>query len=447
MGREYEEERLFSEKIDRLLAGEKIRTDEIQDGDLRSALDFAQKMIDLRAAPSVQFESRLKAGLLQQLNEKENNRAARQGWFWKLIPSQPLFQAVAVLAVMFIVGGVLWATLFRPAGQLVVQAPGITPPITSAPFSPVPAATTVAAATTAAAPAAVAATTAPAPTAVPATTAPPIMTTAPASQPSPTAAPSAPGGNVYLRSSASTDKDAYLPGELINIQVKLTNITQQPVVLKEFPPSLSLMQSDSRKPVYTFNSGPVSRTLSPGETAAYNMAWNQIDDKGRHVSPGGYYLEMEEVYRQGQSVRMDLASPVYFQILPPPSSSGGTGGSTRGLHMPLTVNGITVTLLQLEFTASGVTVTAFITPPPDYSLKQNGAGLSPSIDYRTQARYAVNGSWFEKTEQALVEYFAEGMLQTWFIPLQSPAEITDLDLVIDNVGNWAGPWEFRIAVK
>jgi hypothetical protein len=438
MGREYEEEKLFTEKIDRLLAGEKIRTDEIADGDLRSALDFAQKMIDLRAAPSVQFESRLKAGLLQQLTEKENNRAARQGWFWKLIPSQPLFQAVAVLAVMFIVGGVLWATIFRPAGQLVVQAPGITPPVTYAPFTPAPAATTT--------PAAAATTAAPATTVIPATTAPPIMTTAPASTPTPTVTVAAPGGIVYLRSSASTDKAAYLPGELINIQVELTNITHQPVVLNEFPPTLSLMQSESQKPVYTFNAGLVSRTLAPGETIAYNIAWNQLDDKGRHVSPGGYYLELEEVYRQGQSVHMDLVKPAGFAILPA-SYAGGAQRSVEGINRPLTLNGITVTLQQIEFNSAGITLSAFITAPPDYVLKDSAAGLSSAVDYRTQARYAVNGSWFAKTEPSFVEYFGSGMQQTWFIPLQSPAEITDLNLVIDNIGSWAGPWEFRITLK
>ncbi len=35
MGREYEEERLFSEKLDRLLAGEEIQIDAAMDDDLQ----------------------------------------------------------------------------------------------------------------------------------------------------------------------------------------------------------------------------------------------------------------------------------------------------------------------------------------------------------------------------------------------------------------------------
>jgi hypothetical protein len=443
MGREYEEERLFSEKLDRLLAGEDVLKEEIPGDDLRSALDFAQKIVSLRAVPTPQYSANLKARLLRKLQEREERRTLRQGWFWQLIPTQPLFQALAVIAIVFVVGGILWATMFRPVEPVIVQKPGITPPVGwTPPVTWAPAATTTAPAapTTAAA-------AAPVPTAAASTTAAaPVPTTAaPATYPAATQGPY--GSTIYLRSSASTDKDAYLPGEPVKIRVDLKNVTSQPVMLKEFPPVLSLMQSDTQQPVYTFGAGETAKVIAPGQTLSYNLTWDQLDAKGRHVLPGGYYLEMEEMYRQGQSVQMQLSSPVSFQILPSPSSSGGTGKPIEGINRPLTVNGITVTVQQLEFTARGVTVSAFITPPPDYVLKQDKTGLDADLDYRTQARYSVDGSWFQKTEPSLVEYFASGMKQTWFVPLPPGTEVSVLNFTLDNIAGWAGPWEFVMAFK
>jgi hypothetical protein len=438
MGREYEAERLFCAQLDRLLAGEDVvvRPDETYgepDGtyndDLRSALDFARKMAGLRVVPDPRFSAGLKARLLQELQEKEERRAAGQGWSWRwlgqLFPSRPLFQAVTVLAVVLIVSGILWATVFRPTQELMVSGPGKTPPAAYGPIATTPPATTMAA------PAA--------PTAVASATSAPV--------PAPSSAPPAPGLNVYLSASASTDKAAYQPGETVRIQVSLKNIASQPVTLKEFPPLLSLMQSDTRQPVYTFQSGKLSRTIPPGETVNYSLTWDQLDARGRHVSPGGYFLELEEVYRQGLSMPMDLASPVYFQVLPPPSSTGGAGRPVEGLNRPLTMSGITVTLQHLELTERGVTISAFNSPPPDYVLKQDSTGLNPTIDYRTQARFSVDGSWFEKTQPSLVEYFAGGMKQSWFLPLSSPDQVSKLDFILDNIAGWQGPWEFVITLK
>ncbi len=110
MGREYEEEKLFSEKIDLLLAGKGVDNGPDVAEDERTAVEFARKMTDLRVSPSPAFQSYLKAKLLENLHEQET---ASRGWFWKLVPREPLWQAVAVIAIMCVVGGILWGTLFR----------------------------------------------------------------------------------------------------------------------------------------------------------------------------------------------------------------------------------------------------------------------------------------------------------------------------------------------
>jgi hypothetical protein len=414
MGRESEVERLFTKNIDRLLAGEKVPTEGLADEDLRTALNFAKKMIELRVSPSAQFESRLKAGLLGKIAEKERARESRQGWFWRLVPTQPLAQAIAIIAVLLVVGGALFAAL-RPTQQLMVKAPETNLPALTAPPSTAAPATVV-------------------PATTPAATSQPATPTAPA------------GGTLYIRSNASTDKSSYVPGEQVYIQVNMTNITKSAVILEQYPPTLSLMRVQTGQPVYTFTAGVTPRTINPGETATYSLSWDQLDAHGRHVTPGGYYVELEEVYRQGQSVHLDLAKPAYFNISTP-TPAGGAAGSVSGLNQPLTVNGITITLTQMEFSSAGITATAFITPPPDYVLQQTITGLSPTLDYRTQVRYAVDSNWLEKTEPSLVEYFPDGMTQTWFMPSTSGREISGLTLIIDNIGPWQGPWEFKISIK
>ena len=285
MGREYEEERLFSENLDRLLAGEEVQTGAEMGSDLLSALGFARKMKSLRVTPSPRFQTSLKAGLLQKLNEREAE--ARSGWFWKIIPREPVWQAIAVLAIMVVVGGAAVGHPFpaRTAiGSFCTHSTGPHP-------APPP--------TTAAAPAA------------PAPAPPPSSAAAPATRPATTAAL----GNNYLAAEASTDKLSYQPGETVNIHMVWQNVSPGNLTINEFPPILSLMQKSSGQPVYTFAAGTNSITLAPRQKADYTLTWDQLDSQGRRAAPGSYYLELEEMYYQGQAVPLNLARPVDFVIL------------------------------------------------------------------------------------------------------------------------------------
>ena len=295
MYREYEEEKIFAEKLDRLLTAGETSVESTLNEDLKTALEFARKMTDLRPIPSSQFQANLKARLLQKLNEQENHEEARKGWFWKLIPREPAWQVVAVLAIVVLVGGVVWGTLFRTTPPQVVSVPQPTVMIT-----------------------------APAPKAAPATSAPagalaPAATTAPAASPRPTAPATAAApafsANQILTASASTNKPSYTPADSVNISLSLQNVTSQTLTIQEFPPIVSLMQASTKLPVYTFAAGKTSKTLTPGEKTDYVLTWNQLDAKGGHVAPGEYYIELEELYYQGHEVPLNLSKPVYFDIL------------------------------------------------------------------------------------------------------------------------------------
>jgi hypothetical protein len=314
MGRVLPAEQIFSENLDRLLKGQEIRNVPESEQDLKTALDFASLMKLRRPQPKPQFQADLKARLLQKLSGQEIE--THPDWFHRLIPRQPIWQALSVLAVILVIGGVLVGLLLRdnpPAP--VVNAPIMTTPAmtgaapsatTAAPKTTSPPTTTAAATTAATATMAPASTTAATATRTPATTAPAASVIPPATVP--------PGlQGVMLTAEGSTDKLVYAPGEKVLIEVKLKNSGAQPLILAQFPPILSLM-SAAGNPVLSFHAGQNGRTLAAGESISFSQEWDQKDAKTRIVPSGFYYLELEDIDLQGQAYKLKLSQPVVFEI-------------------------------------------------------------------------------------------------------------------------------------
>jgi hypothetical protein len=424
MRREFNAEKVFNEHLDRLLAGEELAIDAAAEEDVRTALEFARWMTALQPSPSPQFQANLKARLLQKLSEQEAREESR-GWWWKLIPREPVWKAVAVLAFVIIVVGVVWGTHFRTSPSPVANVPPTTAGITApaAPAAPITAAAPAATSTTGAA-------AGPAP-----------ASSAPASS----AAPSFIPGQI-LRADASTNKTQYAASETVNIALSWQNVTSQSLTIAEFPPILSIMQSSNRQPAYTFAAGQNSITLAPGQTASYTLTWNQTDAQGRRVPPGSYYLELEEMYYQGRQVPLNLSRPVSFSILPPESSSAGNEKITA-VNQSQTASGITITLQNIKISNSGFTISAFITPPADYVLLPGTPAVSSSRDYRAAAAYSIDSNLTRGAGVPVIEYFSSGMNQTWYVPGPLPPGTHDMTFVINSLGKWSGPWLFQFKIE
>jgi hypothetical protein len=119
----------FSEAIDRMLAGEKIEPYADMPDDYQEAIEFAQKLIELKGVPRPSFKAELRDSLLSKLSEIEQE-GPRRNWFWErlrhLVPQRPVKRAVAAsLLVVIVAGGVIWGT-------------GILTPPPSAPPMPAP---------------------------------------------------------------------------------------------------------------------------------------------------------------------------------------------------------------------------------------------------------------------------------------------------------------------
>ena len=57
-------------------------------------------------------------------------------------------------------------------------------------------------------------------------------------------------------------------------------------------------------------------TLDPGEEEEFTVRWDQRDARGALVPAGGYFLELEDIDYQGQTIKLTFTSTVRFDIRP-----------------------------------------------------------------------------------------------------------------------------------
>jgi hypothetical protein len=415
MNRDREIEREFSNGLDRILAGEEVHVAQPQEGDLLSALDFALKMVQLRPSPSADFESNLKARLLQELAEQESCKEDKRSWLGRLI-SEPAWVGAAVAFFLIIAGGLIWQSgLFRTSQQPLVNAPVPAPAMTSAAGS--------------------AAKQEIVPTASPA---PPSAASGPAASPSP--AP-----RTLVSVDAVTNKATYSSGESINVEVSMRNSGTEPLKIDKFPPVVSLMKADTQQPVYTFSAGKDVVTIAPGGTANFTLSWNQTDSGGNRVPGGSYYVELENLDLQGRSMQLNLSRPARFEILPP--TSGSPASRTLISNQSQTSTGITITLRRIVFSDSGFAVHALISPPPDYGFLPLGGPNSSSKSFGASAAYSVDGGWVKDAGPSSVEYQASSMNHVWAVAEPIPSGSGQLVFIVNSVGSWRGNWQFYVSLK
>jgi hypothetical protein len=279
MSKENKEEKLFNEVVDRLLAGEPVKTD-TADNDLRSAIDFAREMKMLRATPSESFKANLKARLLQQLHDQET-QAERTNWFRNTFSRRVVWQLATTVAVVLIALGISWrAGVFQPTEKTNVAS---LPP-KSADTSGQEAI--------------------PSPTILMTTTA---TTTA-------TMSMTAGRGNI-VQADAVNNRSFYPHGDAVDINVSLTNNTSIPIEIQPYPSAWDIIDATGQS-IYTFNAGNGVITLAPGEVANFTIVWKQLDNQGKLVPSGTYFLVFSNLAYDNQSAQLEFSKPVSFEILP-----------------------------------------------------------------------------------------------------------------------------------
>jgi hypothetical protein len=111
-----EKEKLLLENLERILKGSQSEIPKPLDDDTRTALEFAQKMMAMREAPSEDYKNKLKAQIIQRLAEQEKKEGIQDHdiSFWQL-HRRTMWRATIAAAVVVVIWAIilLLTTVFR----------------------------------------------------------------------------------------------------------------------------------------------------------------------------------------------------------------------------------------------------------------------------------------------------------------------------------------------
>ena len=138
---------------------------------------------------------------------------------------------------------------------------------------------------------------------------------------------------------------------------------------------------------------------------------------------------------------MSLSFGRYVSLLILPAE--GVIERTIEVNESLTVNNITFTLERVELTATEARFYASNTPPKDYKPKRPQS-LPPPKGYDAIAEYRLDNGPVKKAGTSGVRYLLNGMEHIWDMLDPVPKGTKEITFVITELGDWEGPWEFRV---
>lgn len=234
--------------------------------------------------------------------------------------------------------------------------------------------------------------------------------------------------------------------------------------MSPFPPEIKIIELPNLQPpdrvVRTFPAGSEELELQAGKSVSCIVKWDQKDDSGQQVSPGWYGVEVTAASRKateptGGHVR-GLATKVL--VLPPEGVMEKTIDVNRSLTvtgLPFTWNreeqliDVTITLEQVEMTADSVRFTALVTSP-SYSLPQGPELAPPQWMLAAYAQYTVDGVT-KDAGVAGMRPLENGLQLLWGYAPENidpiPSDAKELTFTITQLGDWEGPWEFKIPLE
>ena len=291
------EERQFSEDIERLLRGEEPM-ERLSDADYAETVLFARRLVELRQEPDEEFAGRLRRNLLTEMAARDAQAGEAGSWFTRLFARPGLRLAMVSTFVVLAAVGLVWrAGLLPPA---VPQAGDATPPsMLTTPSAP----------------------------AVTATNAPEMARgqDGAADKSAVGPAPSAPTvGPVTVTVYVAPTNAS---GEDVSIALVFRNAGPDGYTLAPFPPGIVIREIATGRVVRTFSAGDYTGVISAMESLQYTVVWNQEDDSGRQVQPGRYQIDAEIVEARLEKGDLTVPAGAYdstaFDILS--LTTNGTG--------------------------------------------------------------------------------------------------------------------------
>ena len=293
---------------------------------------------------------------------------------------------------------------------------------------------------------------------------------APAPPPGPIRPPGAPPGPVTPPTATYSvqidlvpSQTVYMSGDEVEIEVRLTNESMEPVTVTQVPPKLSLVLpepgEDNVKVVRTFNAGTKERELAVGETITYKFTWDQKDEAEKQAPPGWYFGDFEYAVRKETPPAQDWKSggrDRLFLIQYPQGAMEkiiDLNQSQTITGLPFDVDGevkpvdIVFTLKRVELSQERASFLLLVTSPnnpfPNYD-DHNWRSM------RMVAQYMIDG--VVKDARASNRQFSDdgieircGYNDSYLDPV--PSDAKELTFIITRFGDWEGPWEFKVPLE
>lgn len=261
-------------------------------------------------------------------------------------------------------------------------------------------------------------------------TAPTSPSPTPAPNPTPSPAPGTPPRTsiLMIEPNASMDKDSYITGENVVIEISLKNVNPYEIGIDPFPPVTEIehrKHSQWDKPVRSFPSGNERRSLEAGEVATYTLTWDQRDDNGQQVDYGYYTFR----------IRTSSGGYGFDGVLI--QSPSGMLERTIEVNESQTVNGITVTLKRVELSFEEAKFYASSKRPEGYLPSRHSAAAEYRLD-NGPIRNAGTGGF---------DFFEDRIDCVWAQVDPVAKDTKELTLMIARFGDWEGPWEFKVPLE
>jgi len=232
-----------------------------------------------------------------------------------------------------------------------------------------------------------------------------------------------------------------LPGEDIIIEFSFKNVTSEPFQIDPFPPLIQI--SHHGEVLRSFPSGEAIKTLESDEVVTYMLTWDQNDEQGQQVPYGNYYIKLGHIKLGDRTMSLHLSGTRQFLILP----AEGVIEKTIEMNESRTVGGITIALNRVELTATGMEVYAF-NMPPDYRLSERLQPPPPEfMKLHAEAEYSLDGGPVTKAGPSGIGFLEDGMRHSWTHLDPVPKGTREITFVITKLGDWEGPWEFKISLE
>ena len=414
MGKETDDERQFSEKIDRLLAGEEVETGEDMNEDYRTAINFARKLVESRIDPPPEFKDKLKQRLLLEITRQEVEAPQKEKANWlreglaRLVPQSPVWRtAGAMMVVMLLAVGVLWRTgvftpmLTGPTGETVVESEG----------------------------------------------------TAPAPSPEMTADAPRLGETIETAAQILLEVAIVPPGMVVappggetEIELVFQNISPDSLTIASFPPAIQVVRSGTGELVRSLPEGDVRLELAPSGELTHTLVWDQKDNNGEPVTPGWYSLTAGDVTLFPATGPAEIHQSLFLTYLLIQFPQGAMEKVIE-LNQTQMANDLSITLERVELSAERVVFFALFTPE-DYSLPEGSRDQKPEWVVPVSAQYTVDGVT-GGAGYAEVQYLDEGIRLIWgqYQPYLDPLPSDAIDLVFIIGTDWPVPWEFSIQLQ